>query len=414
MDDILTQRIESFRNMITQVEGIIFSEFNAIGEPVFCSAENQSDVFLLLSSDKLTSVEQMQSPGLAETYYTPELGANKAYPLVTTNSLGMMWISETLIADGHALSVHLMGPVFPDDYSLLNIGHRMDVLNIPVSEKKLVFKLVDSIPVIPLEKIFDYGKMLHYALYGEAITESDFTYSNAEIPSRGNDDQASARIAPNQTAMLTEQLLDAVSSGNLYYKKIMNDLSVLNSNGSIPGISGLRAAKDALIMLTGFCAQASIRGNLPASVSYALRDTYVQAIEDCRDSVLLSHISKTMIDDYVTRVHKIKMIGSASPQIQDICEQISMDPGGDHSISSAAASLGYSDYYFSKKFKSETGKSFCDYITEQRIKKSQVLLKNSRMSMQDIAEELGFSSQNYFARKFKEITGMSPSEYRSM
>ena len=55
-------------------------------------------------------------------------------------------------------------------------------------------------------------------------------------------------------------------------------------------------------------------------------------------------------------------------------------------------------------------KSIIDKHTIQRIK---ILLKSSNISMQEIAYDLKFPDQSFFARYFKKHTGMSPQEYRS-
>ena len=55
-------------------------------------------------------------------------------------------------------------------------------------------------------------------------------------------------------------------------------------------------------------------------------------------------------------------------------------------------------------------KSIIDKHTIQRIK---ILLKSSNISMQEIAYDLKFPDQSFFARYFKKHTGMSPQEYRT-
>ena len=78
-----------------------------------------------------------------------------------------------------------------------------------------------------------------------------------------------------------------------------------------------------------------------------------------------------------------------------------------------AESLGYAEYYLSKKFKEETGKYFKDFIREKRIERAKFLLKNSSLTMQEIRARLQFGSQSYFADVFRKMTGMKPTEYRS-
>lgn len=74
--------------------------------------------------------------------------------------------------------------------------------------------------------------------------------------------------------------------------------------------------------------------------------------------------------------------------------------------------LNINKSYFCKKFKQETGYTFCSFLNILRVEKSKNLLKNSDMSLLDIAISVGFNSQNYYTVVFKKINGFTPLEYR--
>lgn len=63
-------------------------------------------------------------------------------------------------------------------------------------------------------------------------------------------------------------------------------------------------------------------------------------------------------------------------------------------------------------FKGATGFGPMQYIARQRIKRSCALLKDSDMSVQEIAEECRFCTSSYFSKKFSEYMHVSPHEYR--
>ncbi len=69
-------------------------------------------------------------------------------------------------------------------------------------------------------------------------------------------------------------------------------------------------------------------------------------------------------------------------------------------------------YYFSKRFKEETGVNFIDYLTGIRIRKAKELLENPKLSIKEICTMSGYSDPNYFSRIFKKIENVTPSEYR--
>lgn len=67
--------------------------------------------------------------------------------------------------------------------------------------------------------------------------------------------------------------------------------------------------------------------------------------------------------------------------------------------------------YCSRLFKKETGRSLAQYILEKRMEKAKKLLQ-SDMSVKNVALQTGYSNFSYFSKVFREMTGMSPVEYR--
>jgi len=69
-------------------------------------------------------------------------------------------------------------------------------------------------------------------------------------------------------------------------------------------------------------------------------------------------------------------------------------------------------FYLSHAFKREYGVSPINYMTTRRIEESKYLLAETDLSMSQIAQLLGFSSQSYFSQVFHRTQGISPKEYR--
>jgi AraC-like DNA-binding protein len=72
--------------------------------------------------------------------------------------------------------------------------------------------------------------------------------------------------------------------------------------------------------------------------------------------------------------------------------------------------MGYS--LFRKAFKAYTGMSPVQYHLSLRVQQAVRLLTNTNLSIKEISFRLGFCSEYYFSRLFKEKTGKVPSEYR--
>ena len=75
-------------------------------------------------------------------------------------------------------------------------------------------------------------------------------------------------------------------------------------------------------------------------------------------------------------------------------------------------SLGYSEFYVSRRFKEISGMQFRDYLRYRRLAFALKDVRNTDKSLLDIALDYGFSSHEAFTRAFKEAYGITPSEYR--
>jgi AraC-like DNA-binding protein len=77
-----------------------------------------------------------------------------------------------------------------------------------------------------------------------------------------------------------------------------------------------------------------------------------------------------------------------------------------------AATVGLSEPHLARIFRAATGRSVIDRLIELRIEHAQRLLRESTMSITEIACEVGMTSFSWFAARFRRSTGLSPSDYR--
>lgn len=82
------------------------------------------------------------------------------------------------------------------------------------------------------------------------------------------------------------------------------------------------------------------------------------------------------------------------------------------SMQDAARQFNYSDAYFCKLFKQCFDQNFTAYLTGFRIQEARRLLQEKSVSVREVSMLVGYYDANYFAKVFKRITGMNPSEYR--
>src|SRR6059058_4731389 len=82
------------------------------------------------------------------------------------------------------------------------------------------------------------------------------------------------------------------------------------------------------------------------------------------------------------------------------------------SISALAGIALVSEAHFIRTFKATFGETPHRYLQRRRVERSMFLLRETGRSVTEICLDVGFQSLGTFSRTFREIMGISPSEYR--
>ena len=98
--------------------------------------------------------------------------------------------------------------------------------------------------------------------------------------------------------------------------------------------------------------------------------------------------------------------------IQDLHEYIQRHLSEDLSLNSLAEYCHFHPVYLSRTYREATGKTLSEYLSMVRLNKARELLRESRMSIGEIARCTGFATDNYFCRWFRKQTGESPQGFR--
>lgn len=77
-----------------------------------------------------------------------------------------------------------------------------------------------------------------------------------------------------------------------------------------------------------------------------------------------------------------------------------------------AQNMGVSRSLLYNKVKALTDMGIIDYVIKLRIEKACQLLLQSEQNITEISEKVGFSTQRYFSKVFKQVTQMTPSQYK--
>lgn len=103
--------------------------------------------------------------------------------------------------------------------------------------------------------------------------------------------------------------------------------------------------------------------------------------------------------------------GRHGTKIGNICSWIDDNIGGNLNIDMIASQFGMSRSLLTKEFRKHTNTSIVEYMNTRKLQKAGSILTSTNMSITEAALESGFPSIGNFYRKFKELYGVTPTEF---
>lgn len=84
------------------------------------------------------------------------------------------------------------------------------------------------------------------------------------------------------------------------------------------------------------------------------------------------------------------------------------------SLKEVAEHVHLNPNYFSMLFKEQANMTFSEYVTRARLQEAKSLLIKTNLSIEEVAERVGYSTSKYFIKIFKEFEGITPSKYKKV
>ena len=218
--------------------------------------------------------------------------------------------------------------------------------------------------------------------------------------------------AQTHTPFEFEELITAdVTAGDL-------DAALRHLSGSMPGALGKlsadpeRQARYMFVTAAAVICRAAIRGGVHSETAYSLADSYCQRMDAVKSVEQVQPMMWDMLAAFCAAVKEESSQRDYSPVIKNCCNYISKHLHDPIMLPELAEACGLSERRLSEKFYRETGERVGDYIHRQKLREARDLLRFSSMSICDIGNALGYSSQSYFTRKYREQFDVTPLEER--
>ncbi|MDH4571829.1 AraC family transcriptional regulator [Salinicola acroporae] len=100
------------------------------------------------------------------------------------------------------------------------------------------------------------------------------------------------------------------------------------------------------------------------------------------------------------------------PRLGKVIAAVHRQPGRHWSVADMAAEMGSSRSAFAERFRTALGVSPLGYVTQLRMRLATQWIREKRLSIDQVAWQLGYGSQAAFSRAFKRATGQTPGEAR--
>ena len=81
---------------------------------------------------------------------------------------------------------------------------------------------------------------------------------------------------------------------------------------------------------------------------------------------------------------------------------------------SLAATAELSLYHFARTFKQSEGTTSHAFVLERRLARARELLTRTDLSLSEVAFAVGFADQSHFTRRFRQMDGISPGQFRKV
>lgn len=334
-------------------------------------------------------------------------------PLILWSELGLLWFAarEQTLDETAEQRIHVVGPLNSAETVFVDRENMLKTLDISTEWKLGLNRLAKILPIMSLISLVPYALMLYQSVCGEKLGRSEVEFQKKGVFGSVGSRQTSRK--DRQVAWQLEQaVLENIRSGNLNYQEDWDRLVSHATGVRVKGPDMLLRGKLSVVTFISLCVRAAVEGGLSPEDAYSRGDAYMEGLMSCTTLGDVRQINHTMYEDFVRRVHSNQNNPRYSRQTQSTCDFIQIHADEKLMTAELARRIGYSEYYFTRKFKEEVGISVSEYLKLARIERAKQLLTFSSQTIQEISDQLQFCSRSYFSEVFHRIVGESPAIYR--
>ena len=306
----------------------------------------------------------------------------------------------------------LIGPVSLIPVNTSSAAKILRSMGEPASRAKELVDYFSSIPSYPLRTFLQILCTVNYFINGEKMDVGQLLLTEEMPPLDPAVLPQPSEVEIHNTMELEEMMLSCVEHGRTEDILKMFSAPAAGRAGEMAS-DALRQQKNLIICTATLVTRAAIRGGMNQEQAFALSDMYIQKAELMSDVLSLTRLNAQMVLDFTKRVeaektgiHQSKLVRKARDYIiTHISESVTTE--------ALSRELGLNRTYLCKLFTEETGLTINQYVTHIKMEEAKRLMDITPKSITEIAAYLGYSSQSYFQKVFKNQYGITPGEYKN-
>ena len=303
----------------------------------------------------------------------------------------------------------------PQDQELHEMAFELDVLPDDLAEFVTGMKQITR---LPLESLVQILCVVNFIVNHEKLSLNDLIEGGEDqfglegTRSEKCFDQTEPDAAVLHNTLAVEQtIMNIIRKGDTAALEVF----IQDAPAVHPGEMAreqLRQAKNTFIVTVTEASRAAIRGGMDVEDALQASDAYIQQCELMSDIHQITKLNYDMVLYYTQQVQRVRHGHYATDLVRNVSLYIQHHLSETITTDQIADYLYMSRQHLSRRFTQEAGVPLAAYIRNEKAEEAKRLLRYTDKPVSAIASFLGFSSQGHFTKVFKDLTGMTPGEYR--
>lgn len=338
-----------------------------------------------------------------------------------STSFRLNFISVHFYADGTSFGSLIVGPFLLDEPSVSSLNTVLLEHHLPITFMPLIEQYYLSLPLISSDKTDRLVEFLSFlsSHFHQRKQQSplktiqiDVQNEFVRLPDTVKEKTDEAILTINDRYRTENKLLSVIENGSIEKLDAMQEELAIFSKlpDRIPN-NPLRSRKNLAFVTNTLLRKAAEQGGVHPVYIDSISEKFAIQIEKTTSIQQLSNLHDKMLYEYCETVRKLSL-KYYSPVIRTAIEYIRLHLAEPLRLEAIATAVHVSPSDLSRQFKKETGQPLTSYINSLRIREALQIIRSEPISITDIAQMVGFSDVNYFTKVFKQLQGVTPSDYR--